>query len=252
MKVGAEPKKIAILGGLIVVASYLMYTNVIRPNDGMPAEARVASSSESPSEPPAPKPTSPLNPMAELAQSQGPAAQQKARQAVTRRSSARTSQEWEPRIGARRPEDRPDPTTLDPTLRLDVLARLKQVTFSGGDRSLFDFGQPPPPPAPVIQPKPLAAAKPADNGVPKPADTPPPQPVKPAPPPIPLKFYGFVAGSGSQRRAFFIQGEEIYVAGEGEVVQKRYKIVRIGLNSAVVEDTEHQHQQTLPLEQVPG
>jgi hypothetical protein len=158
-----------------------------------------------------------------------------------------------PRIGARRPEDRPDPTTLDPTLRLDVLAKLKQVTFSGGDRSLFDFGQAPPP-KPVPAPKilPTAAVKPADNGAPKPPDATPPKEVKPPPPPIPLKFYGFVSGTGSPRRAFFLQGEEIYVAGEGEIVQKRYKIVRIGLNSAVVEDTEHQHQQTLPLEQVPG
>jgi hypothetical protein len=41
------------------------------------------------------------------------------------------------------------------------------------------------------------------------------------------------------------------MAAEGDLVQKRYKIVRIGVNSAVVEDTEHKHQQTLPLEMVP-
>jgi len=39
------------------------------------------------------------------------------------------------------------------------------------------------------------------------------------------------------------------VAGEGEVIQKRYKVVRIGVNSAVVEDIEHKHQQTLALEE---
>jgi hypothetical protein len=92
--------------------------------------------------------------------------------------------------------------------------------------------------------------KPADIAEAKPPEKP-PEPVKPPPPPVPLKFYGFVAGSDS-RRAFFLQGEEIFVAAEGDIVQKRYKIVRIGLNSAVVEDTEHKHQQTLPLEQAPA
>ena len=40
------------------------------------------------------------------------------------------------------------------------------------------------------------------------------------------------------------------IAGEGDTIKKRYKIVRIGVNSAVVEDTEFKggNQQTLPLE----
>jgi hypothetical protein len=137
--------------------------------------------------------------------------------------------------------------TIDPTLRLDLLAKLKQVTLAKGERSLFDYSQPPPPPAPavkqpIIQPKPMEETK-ADNGV-----TPEVKPPEPPKPPIPLKFYGFVVGGGT-RRGFFLQGtEEIFVASEGELVQKRYKIVRIGVNSAVVEDTQFKHQQTLPLE----
>jgi hypothetical protein len=40
------------------------------------------------------------------------------------------------------------------------------------------------------------------------------------------------------------------IAAEGDMVKKRYKIVRIGINSAVVEDTQFKsnNQQTLPLE----
>jgi len=40
------------------------------------------------------------------------------------------------------------------------------------------------------------------------------------------------------------------IAAEGDTIKKRYKIVRIGVNSAVVEDTEfkNNNQQTLPLE----
>jgi hypothetical protein len=52
------------------------------------------------------------------------------------------------------------------------------------------------------------------------------------------------------KRAFFLDGEDIVIASEGDVIKKRYKIVRIGVNSAVVEDTQFKsnNQQTLPLE----
>ena len=33
------------------------------------------------------------------------------------------------------------------------------------------------------------------------------------------------------------------------MIKNRYKIIRIGVNSAVVEDTTDKHQQTLPLEE---
>jgi hypothetical protein len=53
------------------------------------------------------------------------------------------------------------------------------------------------------------------------------------------------------KRAFFLDADEIVIAGEGDLIKKRYKIVRIGVNSAVVEDTTFKGtntQQTLPLE----
>ena len=43
------------------------------------------------------------------------------------------------------------------------------------------------------------------------------------------------------------QSDDIFVAGEDEMIRNRYKIVRIGVNSAVVEDTTNSNQQTLPL-----
>ena len=49
------------------------------------------------------------------------------------------------------------------------------------------------------------------------------------------------------RRAFFLDGEDIVQAGENETIRNRYKIIRIGVNSAVVEDTVAKNQQTLPL-----
>jgi hypothetical protein len=65
-----------------------------------------------------------------------------------------------------------------------------------------------------------------------------------------LKFYGFVnrARAGS-KSAFFLDGDDIIVATEGDLIKKRYKIVSIGLNSAVVEDTQFKNnaRQVLPL-----
>jgi hypothetical protein len=59
--------------------------------------------------------------------------------------------------------------------------------------------------------------------------------------------------SGPSRKAFFLLNEDIFVAGENDTVDKRYKILHISANSAIVEDTANQHQQTLPLvEELPG
>ena len=82
-------------------------------------------------------------------------------------------------------------------------------------------------------------------------------PVKPPPAPIPLKFYGYVNGRGviptGNKRAFFLDGEDIVVAGENEVIRSRCRVIRIDINSAIVEDTTTKSQQTLPLvEEVPG
>jgi hypothetical protein len=88
------------------------------------------------------------------------------------------------------------------------------------------------------------------------AETPPAPvaPVKPPPPPIPLKFYGYVNPSrGGLRQAFFLDGDDIFIAGENEMIRNRFKVIRIGVNSAVIEDTANKNQQTLPLiEELPG
>jgi hypothetical protein len=54
------------------------------------------------------------------------------------------------------------------------------------------------------------------------------------------------------KRAFFAEGDDIFIATEGELVKKRYRIVRIGVNSVVVEDMQFKNQQTLPLEAQPA
>jgi hypothetical protein len=150
--------------------------------------------------------------------------------------------------------DNTDVSKIDPTLKLELLARLKKIDMEGGSRSVFDFGQPPPPPPPKLDPLypgPMTTA--ANNAPPKPAEPAKPAP-PPPPPPIPLKFYGYASAVKSgPRRAFFLNGDDIFVAGENDTIQNRYKVIRIGVNSAVVEDTANKHEQTLPLvEELPG
>jgi hypothetical protein len=75
----------------------------------------------------------------------------------------------------------------------------------------------------------------------------------PAPPPIPLKFYGYsIPVLKGDKRVFFLDGDDIIVVNEGQMIKNRYKVVRIGINSVVVEDVQFSSQQTLPLEELPG
>ncbi len=220
MKLGAEPRKVAILLVLLAVLGYVSYTNFLRSDGPTAAPRRLPEAGPA------------RRSVIERVQTPAPSP-----------ASKPVVREFRPSLKADSREGRPDPSTIDPTLRLDLLARLQSVTLAGGARNLFQFGPPPAPkePEPKIVPKP--EPQPAEN--PKPAES-----LKPPPPPIPLKFYGYAGPPrGAEKRAFFLNGDEIIVAGEGEIIQKRYKVVRIGVNSAVVEDVEHNHQQTLTLEE---
>jgi hypothetical protein len=145
-----------------------------------------------------------------------------------------------------KPPEGTDISGIDPMLQLDRLAKVRNVSVEGGSRSLFEFyTPPPPPPPPVVKPPPIVPKTEAELRAAEAKKGPPPPP---APPPIPLKFYGYSGAMRSNvRRAFFLSGEDIVQAGENETLLNRYKIIRIGVNSAVVEDTVAKNQQTLPL-----
>jgi hypothetical protein len=64
-----------------------------------------------------------------------------------------------------------------------------------------------------------------------------------------LKYYGYSSAKDNRKHAFFLDGDDILVAAEGETVKKRYRVVRIGVNSVVMEDTQFKHEQTLPLQE---
>ena len=69
----------------------------------------------------------------------------------------------------------------------------------------------------------------------------------PPPPPINLKFFGFASRTGTTKKIFLQQGEDVFVASEGEIVQRRYRILRINPTSIDVEDVLTNNRQTIPL-----
>ena len=225
MTLGIDRKKLGVLAGLLLVLGYFLYSNMGGHSTPTPAPAaRKTAGAESGVTAPSLIETRPRPP---------------ARSAARQQDSRFTFK-----------TDRTvDPASVDPTLRLDLLAKVQSVDLSGGARNLFQFGAAPLPKTPEakIVPKPIAAlsaaAPPADAG-------PPPPPPKPTAPPIPLKFYGYANQvRPGVKRAFFLDGDDIIVANEGDLIKQRYKVVRIGINSVVIEDTQFQTQQTLQLEE---
>ena len=128
---------------------------------------------------------------------------------------------------------------LDPTLKLDLLASCEKTLYEGNNRNIF-VSQ-----AEVEIPKPGA---PGVTDTPKAPEYTTPQ-VQP-PPPIPLKFFGFASRSGEPKKIFLSQGEDVFVAGEGEIVDRRYKVVRISPTSVEIQDMVNSGPpQSIPLTQ---
>jgi hypothetical protein len=242
-QLGAEPKKLALLGGLAVVLIVVYFIN--RTPD-VPQQAASIT-------PPAarnPVPLESLGARARSVQSAAKLTPQAAPETGSPRRGQAAIQDFKPTL--KLPEG-VDVSRIDPALKLNLLAQLQNLPLEGGERSLFEFGAPPKPKTPMPT---VAKVVPSAPSIATPAA--PVTPPKPVIPPIPLKFYGYVSDSrgvvpGAAKRAFFLDGEDIVVAGENDLIHNRFKIIRIGVNSAVVEDTTNKNQQTLPLvEELPG
>jgi hypothetical protein len=128
------------------------------------------------------------------------------------------------------------PNNLDPRLHLAMLRESEGTTYSGTGRNIFEEQQ-----------EPLPQAKQSvittEKQTPPPVQTPPPQPR------IPLKFYGFASQQGEAKRIFLAENENVFVAKEGDIVARRYRVLHISPNSVEVEDILNNNRQTLPLTQ---
>jgi len=135
---------------------------------------------------------------------------------------------------------KPRVESLDPTLRLELLAASEQTQYTGSGRNIFV-----PQAEDVVIPKVIGKANTdaAGDGGWKP----------PGPPtfaPIPLKFFGFASKPGEPKKVFLSKDEDVWVAGEGEIVDRRYKVIHISPTSVEMQDVVNSGPpQTIPLTQ---
>jgi hypothetical protein len=123
---------------------------------------------------------------------------------------------------------RPAPD-LDPTLHLQELASAEQVSYEGSGRNIF-ISQPD-----AVIPIPQGNGT-TDKGKPNGKDPIYAPPAVAQQPAIPLKFFGFASQTGESRKVFLSKDTDVFIAGEGEIVDRRYKVVRISATSVEIQD----------------
>lgn len=126
--------------------------------------------------------------------------------------------------------------SLDPTLHFDLLKGSEDTKYEGTGRNIFRvFVEPPPQPvASVVTHQPSVGT-----------NTPPPPP---PPPPSNLKFYGFATNRpDGAKRIFLTKNEDVFIAAEGDIVDRRYKVVKIAPNSVEILDVLSNNRENIPL-----
>jgi hypothetical protein len=126
---------------------------------------------------------------------------------------------------------------LDPTLHPELMAQAESLEYTGNGRNIFSLTS-----VPIEIPKPVKTARNVEQ-----ASVPTGPPPPPPPPAIDLKFFGFTSRQSGVRRAFLLKGDDVFIASEGDVVDHRYKVVKIAPMSVEVEDIPYANTQNLPL-----
>ena len=123
--------------------------------------------------------------------------------------------------------------SLDPSLRYDWLKGSENTEYKGSGRNIFL--------AQIEIPKPKRVIVPM----------PPPAPVQPSgpppPPPIDLKFFGFASKPGEPKKVFLSKGGDVFIAGEADIVDSRYRVLRISPMAVEIEDVLNNNRQEIPL-----
>ena len=140
-----------------------------------------------------------------------------------------------PGSGAKAAQLLPSASQLDPTIHPEKMALAESTEYHGNGRNIFSKNS-----MPVDIPKPIAPAR---------TGPPPPPPGPPPPPPIDLRFYGFASKQGGKPRIFLLQGDEVYIASEGDVVARRYRVGQISPGAVMIQDMPNNNTQTIPLSQ---
>jgi hypothetical protein len=131
----------------------------------------------------------------------------------------------------------PSASALDPTLHPELMAQAEDTTYTGNGRNIFSPNSAAPTPVAIEKPKNFRN------------EPPPPPPGPPPPPAIDLKFYGYSSTGGGSRQIFLLHGDDIFLAHQGDVVDRRYRVVSIRPFSVEIEDIPYHNTQSLPLSQ---
>jgi hypothetical protein len=125
--------------------------------------------------------------------------------------------------------------SLDPTLRYGWLKASEDTEYQGKGRNIFR--------AQAEIPQPIVTPVTPDPDKTSGATPPPP------PPPINIKFFGFANKPGESKKIFLSQGEDVFIAVEGDIVDRRYKVLVISPMSVEIEDVLTNNRQSIPLTQ---
>lgn len=128
-------------------------------------------------------------------------------------------------------------TGLDPTLHPEWMAQAESLEYTGHGRNIFSQFSAPPKIEEVKAPiRPVAPVVEVPQG-------------PPPPPPIDMKFFGYEARKDGTRRAFLLHGEDVFIAAEGDIVDHRYRVMKINPLSVEIEDLPYHNAQPLQLVQ---
>ncbi len=130
-------------------------------------------------------------------------------------------------------------STMDPTLHPEGMELTESLVYSGSGRNIFAVNTTPAVRSIAI-PKPIGPARPQQPVTPVYTGPPPP-------PPIDLRFFGTATRPNGSKQAFFIRGDDVFIASEGDVVSRRYKIGPVLVSSVEVTDLTNNNTQRLPL-----
>lgn len=127
----------------------------------------------------------------------------------------------------------------NPRIRVDKLEAASKTEYQSSGRNIFTVV--------VVQPPPVIPK--IENSGP----VPPPPPPPPPPLVLPVKFFGLgTVPNGTVRRAFFTDGEDVFIIPEGEVLMNRFRILKVGNASVEFEELSSGRRGTAPLEEQGG
>jgi len=125
---------------------------------------------------------------------------------------------------------------LDPTLDLKLLSQSEEIKYAGNGRNIFVVGS-----VPIEKLKGNGTTD-KEDGLRQPPPVPPP-------PPITLKFFGFANRPGETKKVFLSKDGDVFIAAEGDIVDRRYRVLHISPTAVDVEDVINNNRQSLPLTQ---